>query len=92
MPDLTRLLNCSKRTAYSVINRGSIEAVNLSEHKTIIELLSSLNSISIFWFCDSRKFFFSIAISSVRACLNVSSFGLFPLSTTIEMVFVFDCC
>lgn len=36
VPDLAKLLNCSKRTAYYLINRGQIEAVNLAERKTLI--------------------------------------------------------
>lgn len=36
VPDLAKLLSCSKRTAYYLINRGSIEAVNLADRKTLI--------------------------------------------------------
>lgn len=37
VPDLARLLNCSKRTAYYLIDRGDIKAVNLSQRKTLIK-------------------------------------------------------
>ena len=35
--DLSRLLNCSVRTAYNLISKGNIRAVNISERKTLIK-------------------------------------------------------
>lgn len=35
--DLAKLLNCSTRTAYNLINRGDIKAVKVSERKTLIK-------------------------------------------------------
>ncbi len=35
--DVARLLNCCTRTAYRLIKKGGIRAVNLSERKTIIK-------------------------------------------------------
>ena len=35
--DVSKLLNCSIRTAYYLIERGYIKAVNLSERKTLIK-------------------------------------------------------
>lgn len=37
VPDLAKLLNCSTRTAYNLINRGDLKAVKLSERKTLIK-------------------------------------------------------
>jgi excisionase family DNA binding protein len=35
--DLSQLLNCSVRTAYNLISKGNIKAVNISERKTLIK-------------------------------------------------------
>lgn len=35
--DLSVLLNCSIRTAYNIIDRGDIKAVNISQRKTLIK-------------------------------------------------------
>ena len=35
--DLAKLLNCSTRTAYNLINRGDLKAVKVSERKTLIK-------------------------------------------------------
>jgi len=35
--DLSKLLSCSIRTAYRIIDKGNIKAVNLSQRKTIIK-------------------------------------------------------
>lgn len=35
--DMAKLLNCSIRTAYNLINRDLIKAVNISERKTLIK-------------------------------------------------------
>jgi excisionase family DNA binding protein len=35
--DLSKLLNCSIRTAYNLIAKGNIKAVNISERKTLIK-------------------------------------------------------
>jgi excisionase family DNA binding protein len=35
--DLARLLNCSKRTAYYLIENGNIKAVNIAQRKTLIK-------------------------------------------------------
>jgi len=35
--DMSRLLSCSIRTAYDLIAKGKIKAVNLSERKTLIK-------------------------------------------------------
>ena len=35
--DISKLLNCSKRTAYYLIERGAIKAVNIAERKTLIK-------------------------------------------------------
>jgi excisionase family DNA binding protein len=35
--DMAKILNCSIRTAYSIIERGSIKAVNISQRKTLIK-------------------------------------------------------
>lgn len=35
--DLSLLLNCSIRTAYNIIERGDIKAVNISQRKTLIK-------------------------------------------------------
>jgi excisionase family DNA binding protein len=37
VPDVAMLLNCSKRTAYYLIKRGNLKAVNISERKTLIK-------------------------------------------------------
>lgn len=37
VPDLAKLLNCSTRTAYNLINSGNLKAVKLSERKTLIK-------------------------------------------------------
>lgn len=37
IPDLAKLINCSIRTAYNLVNSGSIKAVKLSERKTLIK-------------------------------------------------------
>ncbi len=36
IPDAAKLLNCSLRTAYRIINNGKITSVNLSERKTLV--------------------------------------------------------
>jgi excisionase family DNA binding protein len=35
--DLSKLLNCSIRTAYNIIERGDIKAVKVSDRKTLIK-------------------------------------------------------
>lgn len=35
--DAAKLLNCSHRTLYRLVEKGSIKAVNLAERKTIIQ-------------------------------------------------------
>lgn len=35
--DLAKLLNCSTRTVYNLINRGELKAVKVSERKTLIK-------------------------------------------------------
>lgn len=35
--DLSKLLNCSIRTSYRLINQGNIKAVNLGERKTLVK-------------------------------------------------------
>ena len=35
--DLAKLLNCSKRTAYYLIEKGNIKAVNIAQRKTLIK-------------------------------------------------------
>lgn len=35
--DLVKLLNCSKRTAYYLIEKGNIKAVNIAQRKTLIK-------------------------------------------------------
>jgi len=37
VPDLAKLLNCSKRTAYYLIGKGNIKAVNIAKRKTLIK-------------------------------------------------------
>lgn len=37
VPDIAKLLNCSNRTAYNLINRGELKAVKVSERKTLIK-------------------------------------------------------
>lgn len=37
VPDLAKLLNCSTRTAYNLINRGDVKAVKISDRKTLIK-------------------------------------------------------
>lgn len=37
VPDIAKLLNCSKRTAYNLINRGDLKAIKVSERKTLIK-------------------------------------------------------
>src|SRR5215210_4206306 len=37
VPDVAKLLNCSKRTAYYLIERGNIKAVNIAQRKTLIK-------------------------------------------------------
>jgi len=35
--DVAKLLNCSIRTAYHLIEKGTIKAVNLAQRKTLIK-------------------------------------------------------
>lgn len=35
--DISKLLNCSIRTAYNLIGKGDIKAVNISQRKTLIK-------------------------------------------------------
>ncbi|MGV3657448.1 MAG: helix-turn-helix transcriptional regulator [Chitinophagaceae bacterium] len=35
--DLSKLLNCSTRTAYYLIEKGTIKAVNLAQRKTLVK-------------------------------------------------------
>lgn len=35
--DLSKLLNCSTRTAYHLIEKGMIKAVNLAQRKTLVK-------------------------------------------------------
>lgn len=37
VPDLAKLLNCSKRTIYYLIERGNIKAVNIAQRKMLIK-------------------------------------------------------
>lgn len=37
VPDLAKLLSCSKRTAYYLIEKGNIKAVNIAQRKTLIK-------------------------------------------------------
>jgi len=37
VPDLAKLLNCSKRTAYYLIAKGNIKAINIAQRKTLIK-------------------------------------------------------
>ena len=37
VPDIAKLLNCSKRTAYYLIEKGNIKAVNIAQRKTLIK-------------------------------------------------------
>jgi excisionase family DNA binding protein len=37
VPDLAKLLNCSKRTVYYMIERGNIKAVNIAQRKTLVK-------------------------------------------------------
>lgn len=37
VPDVAKLINCSIRTAYNIINRGDLKAVKISERKTLIK-------------------------------------------------------
>ncbi|MBU0696418.1 MAG: helix-turn-helix domain-containing protein [Bacteroidetes bacterium] len=36
IPDVAKLLNCSLRTAYRIVNSGRIKSVNISERKTLV--------------------------------------------------------
>src|ERR1700679_754133 len=35
--DVAKLLNCSRRTAYRLIEQGNIKAVNLAQRKTLVK-------------------------------------------------------
>ena len=37
VPDVAKLLNCSRRTAYRLIDSGNIKAVNLAQRKTLVK-------------------------------------------------------